>query len=854
MQSAVNSNIGLIGRLMSSCSLGLIAICGAGSVHAQEQVNGKDAASQPPSVKVLDTIVVTAQRREQQFQDVPLSIAAYSGEALKRENITDTRQLEQISPSLNYGQGTSLKGGAFNLRGVSSQTTGGGVQPSTAMVLDGVPLLRPGEFVSALGDIQRVEVLNGPQGTLFGKNATAGVISIITNRPTDRFEGEVSASYTTDDELLVRGVLNVPLTEGIRTRVAAYYNNLEPLIKNQFEGGDDWGSRKNYGVRAKVEFDLGPDVELLLTGEYQRLNDGFTLYFPINSSTGPGRAALEDAARGYTAAFGKVINNTDGYNRDRGTYKNVTAELNWDINDKTSLTSISSYRDAKFYGSSGDPDMSPLGLTPGRNTLPLISPFVQGVTLLSRKLSYSTGPQYFTQETRINYGDEQFDAVGGLFFQTMTEDSTSTFPFLIYSGIPGYYIYANSTPQARTENDTWAAFGDLTWHATDTLSLFGGLRYTHETIRTRYKNDVWTANSASGVAFLPGYVNPGISALPPTGYSNFDPVTGDFFGPGTFYDEVTGGIVPLPTSTKSFDENLTTNNLSGRIGIQWQPTSDQNYYFSYNRGYKGGAIDIARGAQAPNPALGTTPVVAPEKAYSFELGTKLSLFKNRVDVSLNLYHQRIQNVQQTVLTTISSGTQLLNAGKLKLDGGEFEVRALLFEGLVVNGSVAYNDARYGGTLPNGELPRVGCYPGQTADQGCTDPDGAGPRGFSTPIAGNRAQNAPEWKFNVGATYTLDTPSLPFNIVTSANYNWVDAIQFNLNNDPTTIQPSHGILNASITLVDQNDRWEFQIFARNLTNEFYYSGVSDANNQLARTFGFLGRDYKRYGGARLTVKF
>ncbi|MFD2499957.1 TonB-dependent receptor plug domain-containing protein [Rhizorhabdus histidinilytica] len=197
-----------------SASLSALALAMVAAPAQAQAPAAADAATGADDDRGLADIVVTAQRREQSLSRVPVSVQAVGAATLKTQVIEDTPSLVKASPSVAFTGGFSANSSGFLIRGISSASSEGGVQQSTAMVIDGVPLARPGEFLGDLGDIERVEILRGPQGTLFGKNATAGVVSIVTQRPTDDFRGYIEGGATTDEEYLIRGMINAPLGQG----------------------------------------------------------------------------------------------------------------------------------------------------------------------------------------------------------------------------------------------------------------------------------------------------------------------------------------------------------------------------------------------------------------------------------------------------------------------------------------------------------------------------------------------------------------------------------------------------------------------------------------------------------------
>ena len=809
-----------------ACGTAAASILAVTPAWAQETPSPSAAATAKPDNNGVGDIIVTAQRREQSLSKVPVSVQAVSAQTLRVLAITDTPSLVAATPSINYTNGFSANSSGFVIRGITSAAAEGGIQQSTSMVIDGVPLVRPGEFVGDLGDIERVEVLRGPQGTLFGKNATAGVVSIITKKPTDKFEASVEGGATTDQEYMTRAMVNVPLSDGIAFRLNGFYKHLDPLIKNLGSAGDEYGA-ESYGFNGKLSIDLASNVNLLLSADYRHANNSFGQLIPIIPSTllGP----LQIAALGYTPRPGLNQINTDGRTIDKARGYSVSAELGWTIAPKLKFTSISAYRNFRD-DSENDTDSTPAGVQAGQGFSPNPTNYPI-LFVINTPPPVKDHVHYFSEEARLNYSGDRLDLVGGLFYQTVVNRGGDNVPFIFsgtYLGLPApNMLFYNSTPtRFKLNDDTYAAFGDATFKLTHTVSIFGGLRYTHEKIKDDF---------ASQAYFLPITDPTGAPLHNPDGSLVFDPITTTINGPST------------PTA---FVLGHKTNNLSGRAGIQWQPTSGTNFYFSYNRGYKGSAVDTSRSAAAPTAIY--SPILAPEKASSFELGTKLRLFDNRVQLNVNLFDEKIKNLQQTIVLP-TTATELINAGEVKTKGVEVEVRGRVTSHLTLDGAVTYDDPKYSGDV------FVGCWPNQGAAQGCVPIPNA-PVIPGVPVAtgenlnGLQTVNSSKWRYNIGATYSNDLPSLPVNLVARVGWNWASSSPQRVGDDPLLREPSHGLLDASLTIAADNQRWSLQIYGKNLANEHYYNGRVELNTIVSRVAAYVGRDYKRYGGARLTFNF
>jgi iron complex outermembrane receptor protein len=309
--------------------------------------------------------------------------------------------------------------------------------------------------------------------------------------------------------------------------------------------------------------------------------------------------------------------------------------------------------------------------------------------------------------------------------------------------------------------------------------------------------------------------------------SFFNPVAG-------FFDPITLVNTAPPISTLAFKANREINNVSGRIGVQWKPQSNLNFYGSYNRGYKGPAANTGRTPTGPDDAI-----IKPEIADAFELGAKLRLFDNMMSFDVALYKQRVKNIQQSSLIEGITPT-LINAGALDIKGVELNVGLRPVEGLSINGGLVYNDAKYDG---DASFP---CGPSVTPR--CPN----GPVGIQS-LDGQRAIASPKWKVVSSANYEFgvsDNTKLGLRV----GYTWRSATQFTLYSDPLTSQPSYGLLDASVTLSEQDDKWQVSVFGKNLTDKFFYSNLNTADFFIGRSFGNVGRDARRYFGMRLSYNY
>lgn len=782
--------------LLSAAASGAL-VCGWSSgAHAQDQ----DAAQQASS----SDIIVTAQRRSERLSQVPISVQAASGESLVKAGITDSTAIQHISAAVSFTGSYSVESSSLAIRGVQSMGSEGGLQPSVAVVIDGVPIARQAEFVADLADIDRIEVLSGPQGTLFGKNSTAGVVNILTKNPTYEYGMTTLLEATTDTEMLAKAAVNVPLSDGVAVRVNGYYRYLAPMVENL--GGRDALGQRSYGGQAKILFDFNDSTRLVLTGNYNHSYNTFSPNFILLPNSGA-FGDFQRAAFGDVFGRGRKVINQDLLSSNSAESYAMLAELNSELSDNVTLTSVTGYRNYKGL-SHIDIDGGPVGYRIGHGFSP---------NPLGYPIEYVEAPKgsprytykYWSQEFRLNIQAGGFDIVTGLFYQNYDETRVNFLPVAIgridpmTGGQSPFAIVSINDTFSAVSDDTYAAFGDVTYGVTDTIKLFGGLRYTREKVKPSFTNRIFNAAPLASL----------------------DPETGVVTGAAPDVD------IGFTTSGKY-------NNLSGRVGVQWRPTPNLNFYASYNRGYKGPAVNQGRTVVSASESL-----LRPEIADAFEIGSKSRFMDGRLGLDISLYYQKIKDVQQASLIPGTILSTLLNAGDLKTKGFQVDAFFEPVRGLNLRAAVVYNDAYYSGTDTAGQPIAYICGP--TPTPRCV--------GGIQSLVGQQALGTPRWKVVSSADYESDLNS-NLRLYARVAYNWRSSIQYTLMQDPLTREPDAGFLDASIGIGRADDSWRISIFGRNLTNHFYYNNLNTADSFIGLQFGNVSRDFHRYGGVRLQANF
>jgi iron complex outermembrane receptor protein len=766
-------------------------------------VTAQTLDSAAPDQGAVGEIVVTAQRREQRLSEVPISIQAQTGETLSNAGITSSSALVQVSPAVSFTTGFSSSSTSFSIRGAQSYDAEGGVQPSVGVIIDDMPVARQAEVVLDLADIERIEILSGPQGTLFGKNATAGVINIVTARPKNALESSFDISATNDREIFGRAMVNAPVSDRVAIRVNGYYRYLDPLLKN-FAGPDYYGQR-SYGGQAKLLLDVSDSVNVLFGASYAQSSNSFGVLMVVVPSKGA-LGQLQSAAVGpqFIGRGVDIVNQNNPTLGERSRTQAYTAQINADLTDDLKLTSITGMRKFDLLLRGNDNDAGPMGVNPGVGFSP--NPLSYPVESLNRRNPARGRYSYWSQELRLAYSGSVIDAVGGVFYQNFDERRYQQYAGFVLDGslvgrTPGEKFFSDNVVNTRLSNDTLAFFVDATYSVTPTIKLFGGARYSKEELSLDYDR-----------------------------LNYFNPIV-DFFDPVTLVNTASpiGGL----SFTNAKDS---INNVSGRAGLQWQPTPMLNYYVSYNRGYKGPAAIEGSGLPSKAAAL-----LKPEIGQAIEIGAKQRFFDGALSINLAAYHQKIEGIQQASTLPGSVTRLLLNAGSLKTDGFEASVTGRPTRDLTLNASVVYNHARYGG--PFG-FP---CGPSATRGVGACRADG------TIALAGTRAIGVPTWKFVASLDYGHDLNE-QLRLTTHVGLNWQSSVQYTLQHEPLTVEPKRAIINASVGLGAVDKRWEVSAFVNNITNHFYYGYLNTVNGFVGQSYGFLPRDYKRYGGLRLRFKF
>ncbi len=746
-----------------------------------------------PAMAQVEEIVVTAQKVEENVQDVPIAITAISGDALTAAGTTSLENLGQLVPSVTFRKGTTNANSAVVLRGVGTISFSIAAEPSVSTVVDGVVLSRSGQAFADLVEIERLEVLRGPQGTLFGKNASAGLINVVSKGGTDTFEGEFTVEGFEGEEYRSRATVSGPLAQDLTFRANAFYGSYAGNINNVFTRSKINGY-EHLGFRGLLDFDNGPARIKIIADYYEADDDccgevtgvtrGATLNAELNLPLG--------VSQGENQRFVNHNLVTESNDRQYG----ITVNADFDVFSDHTLSAIYGYRnwnneelrEGDFLPRAvvGTPQLHDRGVVEtNQSSLELRLASDQ-----SKAFKYQVGGFYWKSQ---NTQDFTRNVITCTTSTSPVDPRTGARPCNLSDTVNTLFPTATSNSLVDIEN--YAVFGQGTYDFNDWIGLTVGLRWTHDSIDYAHRR-------AAGVNRTTG--------LPATGAG----ISGSPAG-GT----IAGGGNGTALSTGS----STNSNFSGKAVLTVKPSDDVLLYGSYTRGYKGPAFNVFFNHTRPTNAV----PIDEETSDSFELGIKSRFADNRIQVNASAFQVTYDGFQANNFVLLNGAvvTNLTNAGTVRSTGFELDILANPADGLDLFANVAYADAKVKRFNPN---PLTNA------------PDAR--NGTKLPLA-------PEWSWNIGAAY--ETPFQMFGseykVYVRTAYNRVGS-QFSDLGQSGPIE-GYGLWNASVAYSDADDNYRITFMMKNITDDSYVLLNTSAGQRL-----HIPRDADRYMGAALRVRF
>ncbi len=774
-------------------------------------------------------IIVTAQKREENLMDVGQTLAVLGGDQLDRQNIVSNQDLAAAVPSLTYAR-SDYNTPIYTLRGVGFNEASLGVYPAVSVYVDEAPLVFPILAANAAFDLERVEVLKGPQGTLFGQNSTGGAINMVMRKPTDTLSAAIRGTYGRFNQFDVQGHISGPLGDGIAARLAFSTHHMDAWQKSATRPDDRNGKEEVYMGRAMLEIDPGGSFRALLTvnawkdkSEPQALALAATKYSdPSQLGTPLGAPIVAQPivpTQPRLADWGGPIGPADdpfiqGANptilfSDRELVQGI-ARFEFEPSDDLLITSVTSYVDFN-QSQSLDRDGSAIQNQDQTRTLGDVSSFNTELRLENTdngRLRWVVGANYEKSEVSErqlqSYVNNSIAIATGIFQNTINLDS---------------------------DMENWAVFGNVEFDVTDSLTFKAGARYTDSS----YKFNSCNTDEGDG----------NIQAL-----FNF---LGDALGGGTPFDPI--GVGPGECFTLDFDnvprrrpdnfiQTLNEDNVSWRVGIDYNATDDVLLYANVSKGYKQGSFPTS----SPAGWVGLLPVTQ-ESVLAFEGGFKAQLADRRVNINgaAFLYKYDDKQIRGSIGDPIFEVLpQLRNVPKSEIKGAELEINTTPVEGLRLGGSVVYLDT---------EITEI-------------DPNEFNALGQIQDLEGFRIPFTAKWNARIDGEYSVDMGSVkPF---IGATYTYTSNMTAAIGGEviqPIPIDPmfpqnrfvpgyerpyrikGYGILDARVGIGSPEGNWEAYLWCKNCTNEYYWVNVTTAEDNISRgtgrprTFGLtLGYKY------------
>ncbi|WP_146740146.1 TonB-dependent receptor [Hyphomonas adhaerens] len=777
------------------------------------------AASEPAadSDKRLSVVKVTATRREESILDVPLAVTAISPTEIERQGVADLRALDNLSASFNMNSTqTESQGTSMRIRGVGTTGNNIGLESAVGVFLDGVYLSRPGVALGDLVDLQQIEVLRGPQGTLFGRNTSAGALNITTKAPNLR-EKDGFANVTAGNYGLVnvQGGFSAPIVEDkFAVRLSGAYRTRDGLVESTT--GAESHTRDRWMVRGQALWQITPDAKLRVIADYsdadEQCCDAIVTVDPLGEAGI--YAAVGLPANGGVSAFGpraldSLTSNGEQF-QNPFQQEGISAQLDWNLGF-ADLVYIGSYRDFHAESIQHSEYVSLDVYAVGDNTAPFAAPSVrpsyddikttthelrlQGQAFNGR-LDWLLGTYYSDEDIEeratMTLGGDYGRYVSALLVPALGAQAVSVgfggnVPAAL-GGVDPAGSYADN--KFNQQGESLSIFTHNVLELTDRLNLTVGLRYVEETKDGSFEqmsaSSPACANIANGIVANAYPAN--VAPLAPTALAL------TCFPFATEADLPASAFLPLP---RTFNDTFEDEELVYTVKLGGSLTENLNFYAGFTHGFKSGGFNLD-----PTAATGgADPRFDSEKIDATEVGLKGTFNDGRGRFDLAVFNQEMEDFQ--VLEFTGTQFQTFNVPKVVSKGVEIEVQTQLTDNLSANGALTYTDAYY----PND------CAPG-----------GFDPSNPVNRLCGFKLTNAPEWVGLIGLTWesALDN-GMPYFLTGTVrseserrtSTQAVDDTGARLADD---IQDANSKLNLRAGISTADDRWTFEIWGNNVTDE------------------------------------
>ncbi|MBB6520118.1 TonB-dependent receptor [Pseudoteredinibacter isoporae] len=834
----------------------------------------------------LEEIVVYAQKREQSILEVPVSVSSYSADSLDQAKVRDINDLTQISPSLSIDNSTGASDTSIYIRGMGTSGNNAGFEQSVGIFIDGVYRGRPGSAMSDYVDIEGIEVLKGPQGTLFGRNTSAGVVSVRTAAPSHEAAGTMEVSVGNYGFKQVRASATGSLVEDkLAGRISGSWHERDGFMDNPFTGAEAQ-NRDRYSLRGQLLWDISDDATLRIIADKSHSDENCCaatplLYGPAQNAIdlvdGPQFARLPASPFPYGGlpnsslrdVFDRQFTSNQPY-EDKIDDTGISAELNWDLGD-TALTVIASSRNYEnFQALDADHNSADI--------LTRIQTFdndersleIRWASTGSNTIDWTVGAFVFDQEIEYNsplpFGTDlraYVNALGSIDANPTNDANLITLAEVGQAALGNIAptqigsLYYGPDGKGGSGNDysaeSFAFFGQATWNVNDDLSVTLGLRYSDEEKKADYIPDFNNPFSEIGPDAL---FNTYLAALAvqngvfPLG-TPAQVVNATLAGiqgaaaagdPGSA--QLVGGAQQLAAGARGlqlvvpydpFSANYDDDNISGTISVNYQFNEDMSTYARYARGYKSGGLNLDRAGPSTTPgnhvADPNAVIFEPEVVDTFEVGFKSRLMDNRLQLNAAIFFQELEDYQ--FQSFIGTGFVVRNAAKTDGKGLEVDFAFKPNENWFFSGGMVWQDVQYD-EFPDGPITIAQGVAGQGAN--------------TNDLSGQRVVQTSDFNASLMVAYNQPiSDDLEFNANVSANYR-SDFFRQSAN-EPLSEQDINTI-NATVGIGSQDGAWALELWGKNLTDDEVYASFSSTfqTNSLS---AFLQQAPRTYG---LTAKY
>jgi len=753
------------------------------TANAQEAADAEDRG-------LLEEIMVTAQKRTENLNDVPVAVSFLNEDQIDAAFSSNIEDLQALIPSVSFSKGNTTRNSAITVRGIGTISFSIAAEPSVSTVVDGVVLGRSGQAFVDLYDLERIEVLRGPQGTLFGKNASAGVVNITTKRPSEVFEGNVEATLMQDNEYRLKTSISGPLNENVNGSLTVLKSKFDGFLKNEFNNQEANGYDKE-GVRAMLDVTTNDDTNILFIFENVNSNDNCcTLVSPSTNASGDfdfGDRSIdhdfETRTKDETTAFSIQIDKPIGDHE----FTSITAYREWNNTE---------FREGDYSSTAGDDpfpvfgvpfqlhDIGPQEWRQTSQEFRLASP-------TGEALEYQTGLFWWNQKSERNFTrDASCQNNGGQFPNAISGYLTDNYgiadptdaeinQFIADEGLTcNANDIVSATAYMETEFDNWAVFFDGKYNITDELRLLFGIRYTDDEISYSHNRSSNDQYSRTGV-----------------GVRSYD---------------------------SDYDGKTDETNVSTKVGIQYDIGDESMAYFTYSEGYKGPAFNVFYNMDVKDLAP-----IGEETSDAYELGYKYA--SRNLVFSAAVFRTEIDGFQANNPEELNGVfiTRLTNAGSVITEGYEVDLLWRATDQLSISGGLAAVDA---------DIDKFRCPVNAPT---CED------------SSGEDLPFGPDLKYSVSAEYVWNRGDMDVFFNTSYIYTddvYSGAPGSTVDDNPAAGVEDYAILNASLAFSFDDDNYRISLIGKNLTDEDYASAWGGGTRY------FIPRNAERHFGVQLRAKF